>query len=110
MRAELLTLALIVGALTWVFRFFPIQFGLGRKAQATRLGAFFGAIAPSAIATLFIASILPLLGHDGVKNLPLLGGIAGVVGIYWWKNSTIYATVAGAATFGLIFGLIDFMH
>ncbi|MEZ7813925.1 MAG: branched-subunit amino acid transport protein [Paracoccaceae bacterium] len=102
MKLDLLTLVLIVGAFTWAFRFLPIQFGFGRCAENTTLNAFFIATGPSAIATLFVGSIIPLIGDNWVQNFSVFCGIVTVIGIYWWKNSTIIATIVGAAIYGFV--------
>ena len=50
MRAEILTLALIVGAFTWAFRYFPTRADLSAMPQGGPLSRFLGATGPAAIA------------------------------------------------------------
>lgn len=100
MRAEILTLALIVGACTWAFRYLPIRANLLRRAEGGAFGRFLAATGPAAIATLFAASILPML-QTGL-SLPLVGGTAAVLLAFWARPSVIGATMAGALAYGLL--------
>lgn len=100
MRSEILNLALIVGAFTWAFRYLPIRANLLRRAEGGALGRFLAATGPAAIATLFAASILPML-QSGL-SLPLVGGTLAVLATFWARPSVIWATVAGALAYGLL--------
>ena len=102
MRAEILTLALIVGAFTWGFRYFPIRANLLRLAGQGAFGRFLAATGPAAIATLFAASVWPML-QTGVSQ-PLTGGTAAVLAIFFWRKSVILATLGGALAYGLLSG------
>jgi hypothetical protein len=100
MRFEILTLALIVGAFTWGFRYLPIRAELLRRAEGGVFGRFLAATGPAAIATLFAASIWPMLPTG--PALPLAGGVVAVLAVYWWRPSVILATMAGAAAYGVL--------
>jgi branched-subunit amino acid transport protein len=105
MRAEILALALIVGACTWAFRYFPTKANLSAIPPDGILSRFLAATGPAAIATLFVASALPMLG-EGAK-LPLLAGVAAVVGVYAATRSVVGATLAGSSVYGLVFWIAD---
>ena len=51
MRADILTLALIVGLFTWAFRFFPTRADISRLPHGGALSRFLAATGPAAIAT-----------------------------------------------------------
>ena len=99
MRAEILTLALIVGSFTWAFRFFPTRADLSAMPQDGPLSRFLAATGPSAIATLFIASVLPYV--QGSVPVPLIVGTLSVLGTYAVSRSVVGATMAGSAGYGL---------
>ena len=107
MRAEILILALVVGACTWAFRFFPTRADLSALPAGGRLSRFLAATGPAAIATLFTASALPLL-QSGAP-LPLLAGTAAVLGLFALTRSAVSATLAGGLTYGLVFAAIKVM-
>lgn len=99
MRAEILTLALIVGAFTWAFRYLPLRVDLSRLPEGGRLSRFLAATGPAAIATLFTASALPFL--SGGVPVPFAFGTAAVLGVYLVSRSVVGATMAGSAAYGL---------
>jgi len=101
MRLELLLLAAAVGLATWLFRFLPTKLSLSRGEDTGPLRRFFAATGPAAIATLFTASILPMLHPALAGQLPLALGVAAVVGVYAWRRSVVLATLAGALAYGL---------
>ncbi len=101
MRAEILTLALIVGAFTWAFRFFPTKADLSGIAPDGVLARFLASTGPAAIATLFVASVLPML--RGSVPLPLVAGTAAVLAVYAVARSVVAATLAGSAVYGAAF-------
>jgi branched-subunit amino acid transport protein AzlD len=100
MRAEVLTLALAVRALTWAFRYLPLRMSLHAVRPDTALGRFLAATGPAAIATLFVAAVLPYVRGGGVQ-VPLIAGVAAVLGVYFWRKSVVLATLAGAVMFGV---------
>lgn len=99
MRLEVLTLALIVGAFTWAFRYLPTRADISRLPQGGPLARFLAATGPAAIATLFTASVVPFV--QGGMPLPLgLGSIA-VLAVFGATRSVVGATMAGSAAYGL---------
>lgn len=99
MRAEILTLALIVGSFTWAFRFFPTKLDLSSMAPDGLLARFLAATGPAAIATLFVASVLPMV-RGGVP-VPLMVGTLTVLAVFAATRSVVGATLAGSAGHGL---------
>ncbi|TXH95565.1 MAG: hypothetical protein E6Q73_14620 [Pseudorhodobacter sp.] len=99
MRLEILTLALIVGAFTWSFRYFPLRADLSGLPEGGALSRFLAATGPAAIATLFTASALPFVlgGMPG----PLGLGVAAVLGVFAATRSVVGATMAGSVGYGL---------
>ena len=104
MRAELLTLALIVGAFTWAFRFFPTKLDVSAMKPDGVLARFLASTGPAAIATLFVASVLPML-QQGLP-VPLIAGTAVVLATYLASRSVVGATLAGSAGYGLAVWLL----
>lgn len=103
MRWEILSLALIVGAANWGFRYLPIRFGLGSGSEEGVLARFLASVGPAAIATLFVASALPFV-QGGAVLAPLLG-TAGVVAVWLWRRSVVLATLAGAVAYAAGFAV-----
>jgi Branched-chain amino acid transport protein (AzlD) len=97
-------LALIVGGATYLFRFAPTQMKLGNMPHGGVLARFLAATGPAAIATLFVASILPSLA--GAALIPIVAGVIGVVGIFVWRRSVVMATLGGALAYGAAFGVL----
>ena len=91
MRAELLTLALIVGGFTWAFRFFPTKLDVSAMKPDGVLARFLASTGPAAIATLFVASVLPML-QQGLP-VPLIAGTAVVLfaatALYRWLGASV---------------------
>ena len=100
MRSDILTLALLVGASTWVFRALPFRFDLSGLAPEGWLSRLLAATGPAAIAALFAASALPLIG-----NAPAWGGSLAVGLVWLLRRSVVLATLAGAVVFGAISAL-----
>jgi branched-subunit amino acid transport protein len=104
MRLEILTLALLVGACTWAFRYFPTRLDLSGMKPDGILARFLAATGPAAIATLFAASVMPWL--QGGVALPLVAGTVAVLAVYGVSRSVVAATLAGSAGYGLaVWGL-----
>lgn len=101
MRPELVVLALIVGLATWAFRFAPTKLRLSRIDPHGPLRRFLVATGPAAIATLFVASILPMITAEPRADLKLLLGIGAVLAVYAARKSVVGATLAGALAYGL---------
>jgi branched-subunit amino acid transport protein AzlD len=105
MNPELLLMALSVGLATYAFRVFPTGLARSDLPQSGWLSRFLAATGPAAIATLFAASIMPVLQQPGLP-LPLIVGVEAVVGMFLWRGSVVLATLAGAAAYGAVFGLL----
>ncbi len=102
MSAEVLTLAVIVGVFNYLFRYFPLRMRL-QTADTGPMARFLSSTGPAAIATLAVASGLPLLQ---AQALPVVGGVAAVCGVFLWRKSVVMATMAGSLVYGAIFALI----
>ena len=102
MNWELLTVALLAGAANWAFRVLPTLARTDRLASGGWLERFLAATGPAAIATLFVAAILPSLSTEVRALLPVLIGIAAVLGVYFARRSVVLATLAGALAHGLV--------
>lgn len=101
MRADLVLLALVVGAFTWTFRFGPTRLRLPGGRSDSAVGRFLAATGPAAIATLFTASVLPMLTDSAGDRIALASGILAVLAVWVWRRSVLLATLAGAACYGL---------
>ena len=101
MNGELLTLALLAGAANWAFRVLPTLARTDRLAPGGRLERFLAATGPAAIATLFVAAILPMLSGEVRALVPMICGTAAVLGTYLARRSVVLATLAGALAHGL---------
>lgn len=104
MRLEILALALIVGACTWAFRFFPTKADLSGIKPDGILARFLASTGPAAIATLFVASLLPMV--QGGVPLPLVIGTGAVLAVYAAMRSVVLATLAGSVGYGLAVWLL----
>ncbi|GLS86760.1 hypothetical protein GCM10010873_17340 [Cypionkella aquatica] len=104
MRFEILALALIVGGCTWAFRFFPTKADLSGIKPDGILARFLASTGPAAIATLFVASALPMLTAD--VPVPLGLGTAAVLAVFASTRSVVMATLAGSVGYGLAVWLL----
>lgn len=102
MNPDLLTVALLAGAANWAFRALPVILRSDRMAARGWLGQFLAATGPAAIATLFVAAILPALSPDARALLPVLAGCLAVLAIHAAWRSVVLATLAGALLHGLV--------
>jgi len=100
MNAELLAVALLAGAANWAFRALPVIARADRLAAGGWLERFLSATGPAAIATLFVAAILPALSADVVRLLPVITGTLAVLGSFYRSRSVALATLAGALAHG----------
>jgi branched-subunit amino acid transport protein AzlD len=105
MRLDLLAMALVVGAATYAFRVLPTRAARSDLPEGGLLGRFLASTGPAAIATLFVASVLPLVQAGGVP-VPMIVGTLAVVGAFAWRGSVVLATLAGAVAYGGAFGLV----
>lgn len=106
MNLGLLIMALCVGLVTWGFRFGPTRLDLSSLPTDGWLARFLASTGPAAIATLFVASILPIVHGLGGQNLPLSFGIASVLVIYALARSVVMATLAGSFAYGVVFWIV----
>ena len=106
MNWDLLTVAIMVGAANWAFRALPILARTGRLAAGGWLERFLSATGPAAIATLFVASILPALVPEVTTLLPVITGTLAVLALWFARHSVVLATLAGALAHGVTVWLI----
>lgn len=106
MNWDLLTVALLAGAANWAFRALPVITRSDRMAMGGWLERFLSATGPAAIATLFVAAILPSLTSDVRALLPVIAGTLAVLGVYALRRSVVLATLAGALAHGLTVWLL----
>lgn len=106
MNADLVLVAVLAGAANWAFRALPTIL-LRREPQPGGLAArFLAATGPAAIATLFVASILPQVWPEPRDTIPLLAGSVATVLAFWPRRSVVAGTLVGAAAYGLAFWLL----
>jgi branched-subunit amino acid transport protein len=105
MRIELFLMALAVGAATYAFRVLPTRMARADLPEGGMLARFLASTGPAAIATLFTASVLPLV-RDGGLPLPLLMGTLAVGAAFILRKSVVLATLAGAMAYGTGFAMM----
>lgn len=106
MSWKLLTVALLTGAANWAFRALPVIVRTDRIVAGGWLQRFLSSTGPAAIATLFVASILPALTQDAERMIPIGLGTLAVLGSWFTRRSVVLATLAGALTHGATVWLI----
>ena len=106
MRGEVLVLALITGVCTWGFRYLPLRMDLSDLKPDSMAGRFLAATGPAAIATLFVAEVMPYLRQPLATQAPLALGTLAVLAAFAASRSAVLATMAGAVVFGLATALI----
>ena len=104
MRAEVLTLIHIAGAFNWGFRYLPTRLDLTKLPQDGAVARFLASTGPAAIATLFVAAVLPII--QTAIPLPALVGAGAVLATYAATRSVVGATLAGSAAYGAMFALM----
>lgn len=105
MNADLLLMALLAGVANWGFRALPTML-MRREARPEGIAArFLAATGPAAIATLFVASVLPQLHPVSRDLLPLAAGIAATFAGFLPRRSVVAATLAGAVAYGMAVAL-----
>jgi branched-subunit amino acid transport protein len=97
---DLMSVALLAGAANWAFRVLPVIARTDRLAAGGWLDRFLSATGPAAIATLFVASILPMISFDFPRLLPAVAGTLAVLVVFLARRSVVLATLAGAAAHG----------
>jgi hypothetical protein len=101
MNWDLLAVALLAGVANWGFRVIPTLARTDRFAPGGLMERFLSATGPAAIATLFVAAILPALTPDLLRLLPVALGTIAVVTTWLVRRSVVAATLAGAVANGL---------
>jgi branched-subunit amino acid transport protein len=100
MRTDLLVVAFVVGLGTWLFRFLPTRLRGLSGPRGGRLTEALESIGPAAIATLFVASVLPgLVAVAESRPLVLIGCLATLLA-FLGRRSVVLATIVGAAAYG----------
>ena len=106
MRSDVLILALITGACTWGFRYLPLRMDLSDLNRDGPLARFLAATGPAAIASLFVAAVMPYLQHQGVTQGPLVAGVLAVAVVFAATRAAVVATLSGAIVYGGMTALI----
>lgn len=106
MTWDLMTVAILTGAANWAFRALPVIARTDRLAAGGWLERFLSATGPAAIATLFVASILPTLGLDLARLLPAVIGTLAVLAVWFIRRSVVLSTLCGALAHGLTVWLL----
>ncbi len=106
MRSDLVILVLIVGGFTYAFRFLPTRVDLSALKPDSLLSRFLASTGPAAIATLFVAAVLPELRGPMTGQGPLVAGILAVVVTFRVTKSVVGATLAGSLAYGLLFAVL----
>lgn len=101
MNWELLTVACMAGVANWCFRALPILARTGLATAGGRLGQFLASTGPAAIATLFVAAILPSLTPELARLIPVITGTLAVLVTWFAQRSVVLATLAGACAHGV---------
>ncbi len=103
MNLDLVILALMAGAANWAFRALPVIL-MRREARPGGMAArFLASTGPAAIATLFVASVLPQLWPVPRDLLPLAAGVAATVLAFLPRRSVVAGTLCGAAGYAAAF-------
>jgi branched-subunit amino acid transport protein len=101
MRADVLQLALMAGGLTYLWRYLPLRISLGDMPKDGLLSRFLSATGPAAIATLFVAEMLPLLQGTQAEQGRVGVGVLAVVLAFAWRKSVVFVTLSGACACGV---------
>lgn len=101
MNWDLVLLAAMAGAANWAFRALPVLLMRGEARPGGVVARFLAATGPAAIATLFIASVLPQLWPAPRDLMPLAAGVLATVAGFWPRRSVVAGTLAGAAAYAL---------
>ena len=106
MNADLVIMALMAGAANWAFRALPVLL-MRREARPGGMASrFLASTGPAAIATLFVASVLPQLWPVPRDIWPLAAGVAATVLAFLPRRSVVAGTLAGAAAYAAAFWAI----
>ena len=105
MNPDLVIMALMAGAANWAFRALPVMLMKGEARPGGIAARFLASTGPAAIATLFVASVLPQVWPVPRDLWPLAAGTLAVVLAFLPKRSVVAATIAGAVAYGVAFAL-----
>ena len=106
MNLDLIIMAGLAGLANWGFRALPILMMRGEARPGGLMAGFLASTGPAAIATLFVASVLPQFFPVPRDMLPLAAGVVATVGVFLPRRSVIAATLAGAAAYGVVFAAV----
>lgn len=106
MNGDLVLMAVLAGAANWAFRALPTMLMRHETQPGGLMARFLAATGPAAIATLFVASVLPQLWPMPRDLLPLALGTAATVLAFWPRRSVVAGTLAGAVAYGAAVWLI----
>jgi len=104
---EILLMAVLTGLATWAFRALPTLLMRAEPPPGGLLARFLAATGPAAIATLFVASVVPQLIPVPRDLWPLAAGTLATVAAFLPRRSVIVATLAGALVYGAVFALLS---
>ena len=102
MNTDLLIVAVLAGAANWAFRVLPMRMKPRDLPPDGGMARFLTATGPAAIATLFVASILPAVVLVPTDLAALGLGTLVVVGVFVAQRSVVAATLSGAAVYGVV--------
>ena len=106
MNPDLAIMALMAGAANWAFRALPVML-MKREARPGGIAArFLASTGPAAIATLFVASVLPQLWPVPRDLWPLAAGVAATVLAFLPRRSVVAGTLPGAAGYAAAFWML----
>ena len=106
MNPDLAIMALMAGAANWAFRALPVML-MKREARPGGIAArFLASTGPAAIATLFVASVLPQLWPVPRDLWPLAAGVAATVLAFLPRRSVVAGTLTGAAGYAAAFWML----
>lgn len=107
MNGDLILMAVLAGAANWAFRALPTLL-LKREPHPDGVAArFLASTGPAAIATLFVASVLPQIYPAAQDVLPLAVGTIATVLAFWPRRSVVAGTLMGAAAYALTFWMVQ---
>ena len=107
MNSALILIAILAGAANWAFRALPTLL-LRREPRADGLAArFLASTGPAAIATLFVASVLPQVWPEPRDIIPMCVGTMATVLAFWPRKSVSAGTLVGAAAYAATFWVMS---
>jgi hypothetical protein len=106
MNGGLILMAVLAGAANWAFRALPTMVLRKPPRPEGAMAQFLAATGPAAIATLFVASVLPQLYPVPRDMVPLAAGVLATIAAFLPRRSVAIATLVGALAYGTVFALI----